>query len=102
MFNGKGAFPITPPIVSFTGLVIGSGSTLIHMEAGLEASQQKCCGFIRLSSYIAPGNPNKTPFKGFYPFQVFVIFPIHTKPWSSLCKGMTKKQETLFQSDTLF
>jgi hypothetical protein len=30
-------------------------------------------------------NPTMTPFKGFHPFQVFVIFPIHVNPWAILC-----------------
>jgi hypothetical protein len=30
-----------------------------------------------------PGNASKTPFRGFHPFQVFIIFPIHANPWSS-------------------
>ncbi|KAM4056448.1 hypothetical protein HRG_014786 [Hirsutella rhossiliensis] len=30
--------------------------------------------------------PNKVPFKGFHPFQVFVIFPVRANPWAILCK----------------
>jgi hypothetical protein len=41
-------------------------------------------------------------FKGFHPFQVFVIFPIHANPWTSLCKKMVERQDTQFQPNTLF
>jgi hypothetical protein len=95
-------FPIISPIVSFTGLVIGSGHTLLNDKAGLEDTQLKCCAFIQLSTYLTPGNPSKTPFKGFHPFQVFVIFPIHLKPWSLLCKKLIDKRETHFQTNTSF
>ncbi|PVH91304.1 hypothetical protein DM02DRAFT_705980, partial [Periconia macrospinosa] len=64
--------------------------------------QRKCCGFVQLSTYIAPGNPNKTPFKGFHPFQVFIIFPIHANPWATLCKKMADRRDTPFQPNTLF
>ena len=95
-------FPIISPIVSFTGLVISSGHTLLNDKAGLEDTQLKCCAFIQLSTYLTPGNPSKTPFKGFHPFQVFVIFPIHLKPWSLLCKKLIDKRETHFQTNTSF
>jgi hypothetical protein len=103
MFNRADTFPITPPIVSFTGLIVGPGSTLLDSEAvpGLGDIQLKCCGFVQLSTFLAPGNPTKTPFKGFHPFQVFVIFPIHANPWSSLCKRMIERKETHFQSNAL-
>ena len=103
-FDTTDTFPTVPPIVSFTGLVIGPGRTLLDAEVvpGLGDIQLKCCGFIQLSTYLAPGNPTKTPFKGFHPFQVFVIFPIHAIPWSSLCKRMVERQETHFQPNTLF
>ena len=102
MFNMIDTFPITPPIVSFTGLVIGPGTTLLHEEACLGDTQLKCCGFIQLSSFLIPGNPSKPPFKGFHPFQVFIIFPIHANPWTVLYKKMMEKQETNFQPNTLF
>ncbi|KAH7033920.1 hypothetical protein B0J12DRAFT_679897 [Macrophomina phaseolina] len=97
-------FPVMPPIVSFTGPILGSGRTLLHDEAisGLGNTQRKCCGFVQLSTFIAPGNPAKTPFRGFHPFQVFVIFPIHANPWTSLCKRMADKTDTHFQPNTLF
>jgi hypothetical protein len=97
-------FPTTPPLVSFTGPILGSGSSLLNDEGipGLGKTQLKCCGFIQLSTYISPGIPNKSPFKGFHPFQVFVLFPIHAKPWLSLCKKMIDRQETQFQQNTLF
>jgi hypothetical protein len=99
MFNRTDTFPITLPIVSFTGPIVGPGSTLLDGEAvpDLGNIQLKCCGFVQLSTYLAPGNPTRTPFKGFHPFQVFVIFPIHANPWTSLCKRMIERKETQFQ-----
>jgi hypothetical protein len=103
MSNNTDSFSTTFPIVSFTGPIVGPGSTLLTGEAvpGLGDIQLKCCGFVQLSSYLAPGDPTKTPFKGFHPFQVFVIFPIHTKPWNTLCKKMADRKETHFQSNVL-
>jgi hypothetical protein len=91
------------PIVSFTGPIIGSGHTLLHCDAipCIGNDQLKCCGFIQLSTFLSPGNPDKTPFKGFHPFQVFIIFPIQANPWSLLCKRMVEKKETYFRSNTL-
>ncbi|OAQ58052.2 hypothetical protein VFPPC_18068 [Pochonia chlamydosporia 170] len=102
--NSVDHFPAMPPVVAFTGPVLGSGHTLLRNEhiLGLNDIQLKCCGFVQLSTFIAPGNPDKTPWKGFHPFQVFVIFPIHANPWASLCKKMVEKQDTHFQSNTLF
>jgi len=90
--------------VSFTGPIVGSGCTLLHDESasGLGDAQRKCCGFIQPSTFIIPGNPNKTPFGGFHPFQVFVIFPIHANPWATLCKKMVDRQNSQFQTHTLF
>ncbi|KAH8656361.1 hypothetical protein BGZ61DRAFT_540935 [Ilyonectria robusta] len=97
-------FPAVPPVVSFTGPVVSSGRTLLRKESipGLDSVQLKCCGFVQLSTFIAPGNPDKTPFKGFHPFQVFVIFPIHANPWVTLCKKMVERQGTQFQANALF
>jgi len=95
MFDSADTLPVTSPIVSFTGPIIGPGHTLLHPDtiSDLEDTQAKCCGFIQLSTFLTPGDPTKTPFKGFHPFQVFVIFPIHVNPWSSLCKRMITLQE---------
>ncbi|KAM6505394.1 hypothetical protein FSOLCH5_014614 [Fusarium solani] len=97
-------FPSVPPVVAFTGPVVGSGRTLLRKESipGLDGVQLKCCGFVQLSTFIAPGNPDKTPFKGFHPFQVFVIFPVHANPWAALCKKMIERQDTQFQTNALF
>ncbi|KAM4064046.1 hypothetical protein HRG_012574 [Hirsutella rhossiliensis] len=83
-----GDFPCIPPIVSFTGLIVGTGHSSLRRDLlpGLGAAQLNCCGFVRLSTYVAPGMPNKVPFKGFHPFQVFVIFPVRANPWAILCK----------------
>ncbi|XP_044716010.1 uncharacterized protein HRG_10184 [Hirsutella rhossiliensis] len=48
-----GHFPSTPPVVSFHGVVAGSGLDLLQAD-------------------LLPGLP---------PFQVFVIFPIYANPW---------------------
>jgi hypothetical protein len=64
--------------------------------------QRKCCGFIQLATFITPGEPMKTPFRGFHPFIVFVIFPLHVTPWSLLCTKMADRRDTPFQLNTLF
>ncbi|KAH7109967.1 hypothetical protein EDB81DRAFT_849270 [Dactylonectria macrodidyma] len=75
-------FPASPPIIAFTGPIISSGLTLLRKGSitGLDDIQLKCCGFVQLSTFITPRNPNKAPFKGFHPFQIFIIFPIHANP----------------------
>ncbi|KAH7109328.1 hypothetical protein EDB81DRAFT_849351 [Dactylonectria macrodidyma] len=50
----------------------------------------KCC------TYITPGQPSKSPFKGFHPFQVFSLFPIRALPFSLLCKKMADRKDTQF------
>ncbi|KAH8665656.1 hypothetical protein BGZ61DRAFT_431089 [Ilyonectria robusta] len=97
-------FPAIPPVVAFTGPVVGSGCTMLRKESipGLDDVQLKCCGFVQLSTFVAPGKPDKTPFKGFHPFHVFVIFPIHANPWASLCKKIVERQDTQFQANALF
>ncbi|KAH7118355.1 hypothetical protein EDB81DRAFT_915368 [Dactylonectria macrodidyma] len=83
-------FPLSSPIVSFTGLIVGPGPALLRKESvpALDDVRLKCCGFVQLTTFLAPGNPDKTPYRGFHPFQVFVIFPIRANPWASLCKKM--------------
>jgi hypothetical protein len=97
-------FPCIPPVVSFTGPIVGSGHSLLRQELlpGLDAAQLKCCGFVQLSTYLAPGNPDKTPFRGFHPFQVFVVFPIHANPWAILCKKMAERRDSHFQANIHF
>ncbi|KID60255.1 hypothetical protein MAN_10072, partial [Metarhizium hybridum] len=93
-----------PPTVSLTGPVIGSGHTLLRDEvvSTLGDIQMRCCGFIQLSSFITPGDPVKPPFRGFHPFQVFIIFPIHANPWSTLCRKMIDRQDSQFQTGAPF
>ncbi|XP_044715981.1 uncharacterized protein HRG_10155 [Hirsutella rhossiliensis] len=97
------AFPTMQPIVSFTRPVIGSGRDLLRRNsaAALGDTQLRCCGFVQPSTFICPGIPGKTPCKGFHPFQVFVIFPIHANPWTSLCKRMTERPDGQFQPNAL-
>ncbi|KAH7137722.1 hypothetical protein EDB81DRAFT_655939, partial [Dactylonectria macrodidyma] len=96
-------FPLSSPIVSFTGPVVGPGPALLHKEfvPALDDVQLKCCGFVQLTTFLAPGNPGKTPYRGFHPFQVFVIFPIRANLWVSLCKKMAERRDTQFQSNVL-
>ncbi|KAH7117532.1 hypothetical protein EDB81DRAFT_246016 [Dactylonectria macrodidyma] len=103
-FSTMNCFPTTSPIVSFTGPIVGCGRSLLQQESihTLGEVQLKCCGFVQLSTFIAPGSPDRTPYKGFHPFQVFVIFPIHANPWASLCKKMTDRQDTQFQPKAMF
>ncbi|KAJ4128312.1 hypothetical protein NW754_002304 [Fusarium falciforme] len=42
-----------------------------------------------------------TLYRGFHPFQVFVIFPIRANPWATLCKKMAERRDTQFQSNVL-
>ncbi|KJZ69057.1 hypothetical protein HIM_11553 [Hirsutella minnesotensis 3608] len=88
-----GQFPSTPPVVSFHGLVAGSGLDLLRADLlpGLGPDQLRCCGLVQLTTYLAPGVPDKVPFKGYYPFQVFVIFPIYVNPWLVLCKKLAER-----------
>ncbi|KAH6874196.1 hypothetical protein B0T10DRAFT_415665 [Thelonectria olida] len=62
-------FPLVPPTVSFTGPVAGPGHALLHKESvpALDDAQLKCCGFVQLTTFLAPGNPDKTPYRGFHP-----------------------------------
>ncbi|UNI15358.1 hypothetical protein JDV02_001896 [Purpureocillium takamizusanense] len=96
--------PIIMPIVSFTGPVLGSGHDLLceNLATAFDEAQLKCCGFIQLSTFLCPGQPEKTPFKGYHPFQVFVIFPIHANPWTSLCKKMVERRHSQFQPGAPF
>ncbi|KJZ68129.1 hypothetical protein HIM_12480 [Hirsutella minnesotensis 3608] len=103
-FASMGDFPCVPPIVSFTGLIVDAGHSLLRRDLlpGLDAAQFSCCGFVRLSTYVAPGMPNKIPFKGYHPFQVFVIFPIRANPWATLCKKMAERRISQFQPNVPF
>lgn len=102
MFNTGDCFPNISPIVAFTGPILGSGLTLLRKDpvSGLSDRQQKCCGFVQLSTFINPGNPSKPPFRGSHQFQVFVIFPIHVNPWMVRCKKMADRPSTQFQAGT--
>ncbi|XP_044717891.1 uncharacterized protein HRG_08533 [Hirsutella rhossiliensis] len=97
-------FPSTPPVVSFYGVVAGSGLDLLHADLlpGLGSDQLRCCGLIQLSTYIAPGVPDKVPFKGYHPFQAFVIFPIYANPWLILCKKLAERSTSPFLPGTPF
>ncbi|OAQ62547.1 hypothetical protein VFPBJ_11408 [Purpureocillium lilacinum] len=96
--------PTIMPVVSFTGPVVGSGLDLLQADAApaFDEPQLKCCGFVQLSTFVSPGKPEKTPFKGFHPFQVFVIFPVHANPWTSLCKKMAQRRDSQFQPGAPF
>lgn len=92
------------PIVSFTGPVIGAGLDCLHenIASAFDDPQLKCCGFVQLSTFLCPGTPDKTPFRGFHPFQVFVMFPVHANPWTSLCKKMVERRDSQFQPGAPF
>lgn len=95
---------VIPPIVTFTGSVVGSGRTLLRGDppSGLSETQQKCCGFVQLSTFITPGNSTRPPYRRAHQFQAFVIFPIHVNPWMIRCKKMMDRRNTQFQPNTLF
>ncbi|KAM4067855.1 hypothetical protein HRG_009789 [Hirsutella rhossiliensis] len=94
----SGQFPSTPPVVSFHGVVAGPGLDLLRRDflPGLGPDQLRCCGFVRLTTYIAPGLPDRIPFKGYHPFEVFVIFPVYVNPWAVLCKKIAEKSNSSF------
>ncbi|KAJ6437542.1 hypothetical protein O9K51_09748 [Purpureocillium lavendulum] len=104
LLHSSTAFPAIMPIVSFTGPVVGSGLDLLRADvaAAFDEPQLKCCGFVQLSTFVSPGKPEQTPFKGFHPFQVFVIFPVHANPWTSLCKKMAQRRDSQFQPGAPF
>ncbi|RSL82056.1 hypothetical protein CDV31_016969 [Fusarium ambrosium] len=62
----------------------------VFSDEGGDGEVYKCC------TYITPGQPSKSPFKGFHPFQVFILFPIHALPFSLLCKKMADRKDTQF------
>ncbi|KJZ69907.1 hypothetical protein HIM_10692 [Hirsutella minnesotensis 3608] len=94
----SGQFPSTPPVVSFHGVVAGPGLDLLRRDflPDLGPDQLRCCGFVRLTTYIAPGLPDRIPFKGYHPFEVFVIFPVYVNPWAVLCKKIAEKPNSSF------
>lgn len=103
MFNSLDSFPMHSPIVGFTGLVIGDGHALLNEASEqLGDDQLKLCGFVQLTTYITPEYPNQTPWKGFHPFQVFVIWPIHMKPWSLYYQKMMDRGNSPFWSGLFF
>ncbi|KAH8710269.1 hypothetical protein GQ44DRAFT_742857 [Phaeosphaeriaceae sp. PMI808] len=62
--NFDSIFDIIPPIVTFTSSAAGSGHTLLRGDppSGLSETQQKCCGFVQLSTFITPGNSTRPPY----------------------------------------
>lgn len=80
------------------GQVLGTGQTHLIKDSVplLDNTQLRYCAFIQCCTYITPGQPSKTPFKGFHPFQVFILFPIHALPFSLLCKKMADRKDTQF------
>ncbi|KAM4055549.1 hypothetical protein HRG_008578 [Hirsutella rhossiliensis] len=79
-----GHFPSTPPVVSFHGVVAGSGLDLLQAD------------LLPAIDVHRPGVPDKVPFKGYHPFQVFVIFPIYANPWLVLCKKLAERSASPF------
>ncbi|KAM4065588.1 hypothetical protein HRG_012886 [Hirsutella rhossiliensis] len=91
-----------PPLSSATKATSPS-STLLGLwrpvpvyASCLGPDQLRCCGFVRLTTYITPGLPDRIPFKGYHPFQVFVIFPIYANPWAVLCKKIAERPNSSF------
>ncbi|KAH7113447.1 hypothetical protein EDB81DRAFT_922145 [Dactylonectria macrodidyma] len=95
--NSEG-FPLIQPVVSLTGQVLGTGQTHLIKDSVpmLDDAQLRCCAFIQCCTYITPGQLSKSPFKGFHPFQVFILFPIRALPFSLLCKKMADRKDTQF------
>jgi hypothetical protein len=101
---GLDTFPTIPPTVSITGPILGSGQSLLNKDAipGFDEAQLRCCAFVQLSTYISPGSPDKPPFVGYHPFQVFLIFPIFKQPWMTLCNRMMRRAESSFIANAPF
>ena len=102
MLTGINEFPSQLPFVNFTGPVIDSGLSLLRHDTTTELGHnlRKCCGFVQLSSYISPGKPDESPYKGYHPFQVFIIFPTEALPWKVLCEKMVASPQSRFQPGT--
>ncbi|KAH7117521.1 hypothetical protein EDB81DRAFT_612565, partial [Dactylonectria macrodidyma] len=62
----------------------------VFTDEDSDSEVYKCC------TYITPGQPSKSPFKGFHPFQVFILFPIRALPFSLICKKMADRKDTQF------
>ncbi|KAM4063607.1 hypothetical protein HRG_014051 [Hirsutella rhossiliensis] len=64
-----GQFPSTPPVVSFHGVIAGPGLDLLRGDflPGLGPDQLRCCGFVRLTTYITPGLPDRIPLRATTP-----------------------------------
>ncbi|KAH7114032.1 hypothetical protein EDB81DRAFT_848626 [Dactylonectria macrodidyma] len=54
-------------VFSFTGPVVGPGPALLHKEfvPALDDVQLKCCGFVQLTTFLAPGNPRQNTVQRF-------------------------------------
>ncbi|KJZ75813.1 hypothetical protein HIM_04637 [Hirsutella minnesotensis 3608] len=102
--RSSASYPTIMPVVSFTGPIVGSGLDLLHedLAPAFDEAQLKCCGFVQLSTFLCPGKPEKTPLKGYHPFQVFVIFPVHANPWTSLYKKIVERRHSQFQPGAPF
>lgn len=101
---GADPFPILAPIVSFMGYIVGNGLDMVqdYSVSGLDDVQRKCCGFVRLSTFVNPPDPMRPPFRGFHPFQVFVIIPIYAPPWSIIASKIKDNPRSFFQKNSLF
>ncbi|KAH6985283.1 hypothetical protein EDB80DRAFT_756774 [Ilyonectria destructans] len=103
LYNSEG-FPLIQPVISLTGQVLGTGQTHLIKDSIplLDDAQLRYCAFIQCCTYITPGQPSKSPFKGFHPFQVFILFPIRALPFSLLCKKIADRKDTQFIPDIPF
>ncbi|KAM4056502.1 hypothetical protein HRG_003383 [Hirsutella rhossiliensis] len=89
--------PSTPPVVSFHGVVAGPGLDLLRRDflPGLGPDQLRCCGFVRLTTYIALAcrtgfHIRATTLRGLCYLSVYV------NPWAVLCKKIAEKPNSSF------
>ncbi|KAM4061672.1 hypothetical protein HRG_011704 [Hirsutella rhossiliensis] len=93
----SGQFPSTPPVVSFHGVVAGPGLDLLRRDflPGLGPDQLRCCGFVRLTTYIALAC--RTGFhSGLPPLRGLCYLSVYVNPWAVLCKKIAEKSNSSF------
>ncbi|KAM4061648.1 hypothetical protein HRG_013272 [Hirsutella rhossiliensis] len=103
LFASMDSFPRIPPIVSFTGLIVGPGHSLLRQDLlpGLDATQLRCCGFLQLSTYITPGSLTRS-LSGLPPVSGLRHLPHPRQPWAILCKKMAERRDSQFQTNISF
>ncbi|XP_044717278.1 uncharacterized protein HRG_08786 [Hirsutella rhossiliensis] len=72
----SGQFPSTPPVVSFHGVVAGPGLDLLRRDfLPISGPTSSAAAASSGSTYIAPGLPDRIPYKGYHPFEKIAATP---------------------------